>query len=128
MVGVFAFAFITSGTELLPQLISIVVVFGLLISLFFQLTVSIDETYLRIAFGIGLIRKQWRLDDLVDARPVENSWWWGFGIRLSPHGWLYNVDGLRAVEFQKTDGSVFRIGTDEPEKLIEAFQSAKQGK
>ncbi len=127
MLAVFSFSFINDGLELLWLLISFETVFAILFVLFFQLNVVIDDRHLRIAFGVGLIRKQWSLEDLQGAQPVENSWWYGFGIRLTPHGWLYNIDGLKAVEFQKTDGSTFRVGTDEPETLIAAFAVAKRG-
>jgi len=36
---------------------------------------------------------------------------------------LWNVSGLRAVEFLLKDGSRFRIGTDEPEALVKAIEA-----
>jgi hypothetical protein len=58
---------------------------------------------------------------------VKNQWWWGWGIRLIPGGWLYNVSGLDAVELKMKNGRVYRIGTDEPRKLAEFIQ-AKLGR
>ena len=94
------------------------------LALFASLTVEIDAEYLRIRFGIGLIRKRFPLDQIDTCRPVKNSWIYGWGIRLTPHGWLYNVSGLEAVELKMKSGKTCRIGTDEPEVLIAALQEA----
>ena len=36
---------------------------------------------------------------------------------------LYNVAGMDAIELKLTNGRVFRIGTDEPDQLLQAIQS-----
>jgi hypothetical protein len=87
------------------------------------LTVEVDDTHVRIKFGVGLIRKSFRLDEIASGQPVRNRWWWGWGIRLIPGGWLYNVSGLDAVELVLKNGKVFRIGTDEPRVLADFIQT-----
>ena len=57
------------------------------------------------------------------AEKVRNKWYYGFGIRLIPGGQMYNVAGLDAVELKLTNGRVFRVGTDESDKLLTAIQS-----
>ncbi len=94
------------------------------LALFASLTVEIDAEHLRIRFGIGLIRKRFPLDQIDTYRPVKNSWIYGWGIRLTPHGWLYNVSGQEAVELKMKSGKTCRIGTDEPEVLTAALQEA----
>jgi hypothetical protein len=54
---------------------------------------------------------------------VRNPWYYGWGIRITPDGLLYNVSGTRAVEITLTDGSKLRLGTDEPEALCQAIRS-----
>ena len=98
-----------------------------LLALFASLTVEIDTEHLRIRFGIGLIRKRFPLDQIDTCRPVKNSWIYGWGIRLTPHGWLYNVSGQEAVELKMKSGKTCRIGTDEPEILTAALQEALDG-
>ena len=39
--------------------------------------------------------------------------------------WLWNVSGLQAVELVLNNGKRFRIGTDEPENLVNAIQINK---
>ena len=94
------------------------------LALFATLTVEIDAEHLRIRFGIGLIRKRFPLDQIDTCRPVSNPWIYGWGIRLTPHGWLYNVSGQEAVELKMKSGKTCRIGTDEPEVLTAALQEA----
>jgi len=56
---------------------------------------------------------------------VRNKWWYGLGIRLTPHGWLYNVSGLDAIEIVRRSGKTFRVGTDEPKALAAALRAAR---
>jgi len=92
--------------------------------LFGALTVLIVDQALEIRFGVGLIRKRFALKDVEAVREVENPWAFGWGIRLTPHGWLYNISGTRAVEIQIRSGKKYRIGTNEPEALMGALREA----
>ena len=112
------------GIAIIPLLGGIAVVLAIALVLFASLTVEIDAEHLRIRFGIGLIRKRFPLDQIDTCRSVKNSWLYGWGIRLTPHGWLYNVSGLEAVELKMKNGKTYRIGTDEPEALTAALQAA----
>jgi hypothetical protein len=92
--------------------------------LFHALTVEIRNGELKIRFGIGLVRKTIRVRDIESATTVRNRWWYGWGVRLTPHGWLFNVSGLDAVQIRLRNGRQYRIGTDEPEKLRNAIEEA----
>jgi hypothetical protein len=95
----------------------------ILFALFYSLTVEITDEKIHIKFGVGLIKKTIKVNDVVEVRQVRNPWYYGWGIRWFPGGWLYNVSGLDAVELVMTTGKKYRIGTDEPEKLFKAIQS-----
>lgn len=95
-------------------IVAIVLAAGIL---FATLTIEIDHDSLRWRFGPGLIRKHVRLSDIESVEPVRNRFWYGYGIRLTPQGWLYNVSGLDAVEVRLRSGKTFRLGTDEPDRL-----------
>jgi hypothetical protein len=94
--------------------------------LFFSLTVEIDGEVLRFRFGIGLIRKSIPLGEIVKAEPVRNRWIYGWGIHMTPTGWLYNVSGLEAVEITLKSGKSLRIGTDQPNELAAAINRARE--
>ena len=97
------------------------------LALFYALTVEIDAIHLRFRFGIGLIRKQIPLAEIADALPVRNTWLYGWGIHRTPHGGLYNVSGREAVDITLTSGQRLRLGTDDPLRLAQALQAAREG-
>lgn len=99
-------------------------IMGLVTLLFYRLTVEVDDTELRFRFGIGLIRKRYPVADIIACRPVKNRVLYGWGIKLTPHGWLYNVSGLDAVEIEFGNGKKIRLGTDEPAQLTRAIEAA----
>lgn len=86
--------------------------------LFYQLTVKVDRDTINIRFGIGLIRKSWKLSAIESAAPVRNSLFHGWGIHYTLNTSVYNVSGFGAVElsFRNSKRKV-RIGTSEPERL-----------
>ena len=97
----------------------------LLAFLFHGLGVEVDESQVVVWLGPGWLRKRFGLDAIEEARAVRNAWWMGWGIRYIGRGWMWNVSGLRAVELQLRDGSVFRVGSDVPEELSEVIEARK---
>ena len=89
---------------------------------FSSLTVEIGDGVLECRFGPGPLRKRFALRDIAEARAVRNRWYYGWGIRWTPRGWLWSVSGLDAVELSLASGRNFRIGTDRPEELAAAVQ------
>ena len=85
--------------------------------IFGSLTVVVDQDNLKWYFGPGLWKYRLPLKEIVDAKPVTNKWWYGWGVRVTPHGWLFNVDGLDAVEITTDDGVKRRLGTNQAEAL-----------
>jgi hypothetical protein len=104
--------------------ITVVSLLAVVGALFHSLTVKVSTDWIECSFGPGFIHRRIALSRISDARPVRNLWWYGFGIRLTPKGWLWNVSGLDAVELIFKDGGKFRIGTDEPEELAAAIRMA----
>jgi len=94
---------------------------GLIAWLMSSLTVEASERDVCWWFGPGFWRKSVARADIVAARRVRNKWWYGFGIRWTPYGWLYNVGGLDAVQIDLASGRSLRIGTDDPDGLLRAL-------
>ncbi len=88
-----------------------------LIALFSRLTVTVASGQVTAAFGVGWPRRSVSLTEVVTARQVRNRWYFGWGIRKVPKGWMYNVWGLDAVDLELKNGKVFRIGTNDPDGL-----------
>ena len=93
--------------------------------LFFNLTVKVNKREVVWYFGPKFWRKSLPISEVVECSVVQNSFLNGFGIRDIGTGWLYNVSGLLAVEMKLKSGSVIRLGTNEPEFLKNAIESAR---
>jgi hypothetical protein len=100
----------------------VLMVLGISLALFPSLSVVVEDDVLKLWFGPGVIRRTFPLRDIDFVEVVRNRWYWGWGIRWSPRGWLYNVSGLDAVELLVKNGKRYRIGTDDPQALAQAIQ------
>ena len=92
--------------------------------LFHSLNVRLDSECIRLRFGIGLVRKKFKLSEVDEVSPSRSSWFNGWGIKKIRHGWLFNVSGFETVELKMKNGRRYLIGTDEPKKLATAIQEA----
>ena len=92
---------------------------------FSLLTIVVGPDTIDWFFRGGFWRKRVRLDEISDVKPVRNRWWYGWGIHLTPQGWLYNVRGLCAVEIRTKSGRRYRVGSDEPEQLAAEISQRK---
>jgi len=104
---------------LVPFLL-IAALFVVVFLLFYQLTLEIRGSQLRIIYGIGLIKIVLKIDELLSVEKIKTPWWYGLGIRITPKGMLYNIQGLKAVRIEyisKGEEKSVMVGTAEPEKL-----------
>ncbi|GHN00429.1 hypothetical protein WSM22_19180 [Cytophagales bacterium WSM2-2] len=88
--------------------------------MFYKLDIVITETQIKISFGIGIIKKGFQIEKIVDVKPVRNPAMVGWGIRITPGYSLYNVSGLDAIELTLKDKiRKVRIGTDSKDEIVE---------
>ncbi len=111
-----------------PFLLIILAALAVSLLLFSILTVKVDGEEVSVRFGVGLIRKRFPLSEIESPSAVRNPWYYGWGLRRTPIGWLYNVSGLEAVEITLKDGRKIRIGTDDPTGLDAAIGAALSNK
>jgi len=100
----------------------VLIILGVSLGLVSTLTIIIEEEKLKIKFGVGIIQKKFLLKDIVSCQVVKNPWYYGWGIHLTPHGWLFNVSGSDAIEIKMGNGKQYRIGTDVPDELNKVIQ------
>lgn len=126
--GVFLFELIIFLVAHAPMIIVgfILALFIAIAALFSSLTITIDSEAVRWRFGVGLFHGKIPLADIRELQTVRNPWWYGWGMRLTPRGWLYNVSGLDAVELTLANGKHVQLGTDEPQILLSAIQDAQR--
>ena len=111
-------------TDFSPITLFGLIIMFIVLGLFATLNVKVDDQMIQIRFGLGAIRKGFRLNEIENYRVVTNPWYYGWGIRFTPRGWLYNVSGFSAIELQMKNGKRFRIGTDDSEGLAKAVDEA----
>ena len=111
--------------EIAP-IVPLTLFFAAILLVFYCLQVEVDDEAIRIRFGAGLIRKTIPLDRVAECEKVRNAIWHGWGVRYIGRGWLYNVSGLDAVEVRFHDGKRTRIGTDDPDGLLQAIRDRLQ--
>src|SRR5689334_22073633 len=108
-----------------PLIISIILL--VCVVLFYRLKITIDDGSLCASFGPGVIRKRVQLAEIVGCEPLRIRWWYGWGIHLTPYGWLYNVSGFDAVTITLGNGKKLAPGTDDPHGLVAAIQDSING-
>jgi hypothetical protein len=137
-VGYLIIIALTAGLLLIAALMAIhafnwiafaaLIILGASLVLFASLTVVLWQDILEIRFGLGVIRKKFHLKDIESCQVVKNPWYYGWGIRPTPYGWLYRVSGSYAVEIRMKTSKRYRIGTDVPHELEEEIRRATEGK
>ncbi|CAG5082596.1 hypothetical protein [Parvicella tangerina] len=96
-------------------------VFGFILLIFYNLTIYIQGKTIHVKFGIGLIHIKIPIEKLHEAKMVKTPWWYGWGIRVTPQGMLYNVYGRDAVKVNYTGKGKTKtvlLGSAEPEELL----------
>lgn len=93
-------------------------ILALAVLLFYRLSVRVTNEAVNISFGIGLIRKSFRINEIERCTSVTNKWYYGWGIHFFGFTTIYNVSGRKAIEITfKGRRKKVRIGTDQPEEL-----------
>jgi hypothetical protein len=91
-----------------------------------KLVTEVDDDEIRAQFVYMWRAKripfsQIRKAEAVTYRPIRD--YGGWGIRMGPAGWAYNVSGNRGVRIDYNDGNKFLIGSQRPEELEQAIQA-----
>lgn len=110
------------NTDFTPVIL-ITFILSTVLLLVYRLSITINEQYVSFKMGIGLIKKKYPISDIRSVEIVKNNWLYGWGIRVIPGGWLFNVSGFKAIElrFHSSD-KVIRIGTDKPDEVAEEIR------
>jgi len=115
--------FLPSGSL---ELFYIITMFLILLGVLFgSLTIKVNKQCIEWNFGVGFWKKKIELEEIDVVDVVINKWYYGWGIRYTPHGWLYNVSGFSAIELKLKNGKNIRLGSDQPELLKNAILQNK---
>lgn len=118
------------GTHPIPLygLVILLAVFLLVLSLFYKQRVQVDDSGIHVIYGAGLIHIRIKPERVEAARIVRSPWYYGLGIRFTPRGMLYSIQGLDAVELEYVQGTrkQVRIGSDDCRNLKRAIETRYQ--
>lgn len=94
----------------------------LLLLCFYRLKTVIEHDTIHLIYGIGLVHIKLKPTEITEVREVKIPFYAGLGIRFTPSGMLYNIQGNKAVAitYGKSKKTV-RIGTPEPAVLKNAI-------
>ena len=73
----------------------------------------------------GLINFQIKVDQLIKTNITKTPWYYGIGIKITPKGMLYNIQGTKAVAVEYRSNGITKsmlLGTTEPEKLEQTLR------
>ncbi len=110
------------GTNPIPlwPFIFLIALFLVIISLFYRLRININSGVIRVIYGIGVIKFTFRPEVVKAVEVINTPWWYGLGIRFTPNGMLYNIQGSKAVRINYTEkgkAKTVMLGSPEPESL-----------
>ena len=94
----------------------------------YNITITIDKTYLSFKLGIGLIKKRYKIANIRSCKPFSGiSKKMGIGCKMTFGGDMlkyYIVTGFKAIElrFHDNDNLIVRIGTPLPEEISQQIQ------
>jgi hypothetical protein len=109
-----------------PSAITILGAYLVGLLLFYSFTIEVAENGVRFWFGAGVLRRTIALGEIQSTQEVTNPWYYFWGIKSIPGGWLYAIAPGRAVEIVLADGRIVRLGTDQPRRLNQAIKAAKR--
>ena len=99
--------------------------FVLMLAAFYSFTIQMDGEEISFWFGFGVAGKKVSFKDIRSFVVVQNPWYYFWGIKSIPGGWLYSIaPGGRAVELVLKDGKLIRLGTNHPEEIEQRLEKS----
>jgi hypothetical protein len=94
------------------------------LALFYALTVQISDGKLKFWFGIGLVSKTYSLNEIQSTKEVKDPWYYLWGVKSIPGGWLYAIAPGHALEIVFKNGKIVHLGTNQSKELKKAIDAA----
>lgn len=126
------FGLSTIGMLYLGYLFGYNIIFVLLTIFFFVVTVVYSNMLVTVTEEFITIRIGWVLQQQIPMAEVsgldnhDTALLSDWGIRPLGKGWLYSIAGSTAIEIHMRDGTMFVVGTNTPEKLLNSIKEAKK--
>lgn len=99
--------------------------FVLALASFHSFTIQIAAGKLNFWFGFGVGRKSFPIAGILSVEIVKNPWYYLWGIKSIPGGWLYSIaPGGRVIELIFKDKRKIQLGTNRPEEIKHSLDQA----
>ena len=109
---------------LMGVVLLVVGLFILALASFYAFTIQIVRGKVTIWFGFGVGRKSFAMSDIQSIEMVKTPWYYFWGIKSIPGGWLYSIaPGGQALELILIDSSKIHLGTDRAAEIKERIES-----
>lgn len=95
---------------------------------FSQMVIAIRGGVLIWHFRGGVWRKEIPLSEIATVREADLPWWFGWGIRRTPTGWLYSISGPPTVEIVTLDGRRIFLGSATPAAVAARIRDELSGR
>lgn len=95
-------------------------ILGLVTALMYRMKTEVTDQQVSVRFGVGIVKRVVPVESIQSVAIVSSPWYYGWGVRLIPNGWLYNISGTKGIELRLKTGRVVRIGSTNPEELNRA--------
>ena len=92
--------------------------------LFFSMTIKVIKNKVIWYFGLGFLRKEIEISEIVETSSYETKWYEGIGIRMLKDGWLYNASVGKALKLTLFDGKKIYLGCKDLEGFQQSLESS----
>lgn len=94
------------GSKPIPTFFSILIssILFFTILLFYKMELIICKNYVKVKFGIGVIKRVIKNKDILKIEEMSIPWYYGMGVRLIKNGCVYNTkpgNGLALITNKK---------------------------
>jgi uncharacterized membrane protein len=103
---------------------AVIALLAVVMLLFSALTVEVGEDAVTAKYGLGWPKRSIPFRRIRSVRPMEIPWYFGWGVRWIPRGWMFRGSGTAVIELQFEDERRFCIGTPEPKELTRIIEAA----
>lgn len=111
-----------NGTDMRSLLLAEGLLF-LAFVVFTRITIRVTEEFVEARFGPGFPKKRVLLDEIAHIEETDIPWY-ALGIKRMKGGWAWGVAPGPALDLKLKNGRVVRLGTDDPDGLLDALEKA----
>ena len=99
--------------------------FVLTLTSFYSLIIQIADGKLNFWFGFGVGLKSFPITEILSVETVKNPWYYLWGIKSIPGGWLYSIaPGGLVIELIFKDNRKIHLGTNRPAEIKHRLNEA----